>query len=112
MLDKNSPSWEQLRMRSTERKDFSSIPGATGRIARLAFARMREAGKDIAAVLSGAGLTVKEVDDPTVRLEVRTQIKVLELAAELLQDDLLGFHLAYFRAARGWSVLLRHGIVR
>ena len=34
------------------------------------------------------------MDDPTVRLEVRTQIKVLELAAQELQDDFLGFHLA------------------
>jgi hypothetical protein len=55
---------------------------------------MRDAGKGLEAVLSGAGLTVEEVDDPTVRLEVRTQIKVLELAAQELQDDFLGFHLA------------------
>ena len=61
-------------MRSTKPKDFSSIPSATGLIARLAFARMREAGKDMAAVMSGAVLTVKQVDDPTVRIEVRTQI--------------------------------------
>jgi hypothetical protein len=74
--------------------DLSSIPSATGGIARLACARMREAGKGLEAVLSGAGLTVEEVDDPTVRLEVRTQIKVLELAAQELQDDFLGFHLA------------------
>ncbi len=75
-------------------EDFSSIPSATGGIARLACARMREAGKGLEAVLSGAGLTVEEVDDPTARLEVRTQIKVLELAAQELQDDFLGFHLA------------------
>jgi AraC-like DNA-binding protein len=55
---------------------------------------MREAGKDVAAVLSRAGLTVSEIDDPTVRLQVPAQIKVLELAAEELQDELLGFHLA------------------
>ncbi len=81
-------------MRSSKPEDFSSIPSATGGIARLACARMREAGKGLEAVLSGAGLTVEEVDDPTVRLEVRTQIKVLELAAQELQDDFLGFHLA------------------
>jgi AraC-like DNA-binding protein len=39
-------------------------------------------------------VTVEEADDPTVRLEAHTQIKVLEVAAEELQDDLLGFHLA------------------
>jgi AraC-like DNA-binding protein len=55
---------------------------------------MREAGKGMAAVLSGAGLTVGEVSDPTLRLEVRTQIKVLALAAQELQDEFLGFHLA------------------
>jgi len=81
-------------MRSSKPQDFSSIPSATGGIARLACARMREAGKGTAAVLSGAGLRAEQVDDPTVRLEVRTQIKVLELAAQELQDDFLGFHLA------------------
>ena len=82
-------------MRSAHREDFGSIPSATGGIARLAFARMREAGKGTAAVLSGAGLRAEQVDDPTVRLEVRTQIKILELAAQELQDDFLGFHLAH-----------------
>jgi AraC-like DNA-binding protein len=55
---------------------------------------MRDAGKDVSAVLSKAGTTLAEVDDPTCRLQVATQIKVLELAAEELQDELLGFHLA------------------
>jgi AraC-like DNA-binding protein len=81
-------------MNSTKPMNFSSIPSATGQIARLALARLREAGKDIGAVLSGAGLTAEQVDDPTVRLPVRAQIKVLELAARELQDDFLGFHLA------------------
>ncbi len=81
-------------MRSANPEGFPSIPSATGGIARLACARMREAGKGTAAVLSGAGLRAEQVDDPTVRLEVRTQIKVLELAAQELQDDFLGFHLA------------------
>jgi hypothetical protein len=48
-------------MRSTKPKDFRSIPSATGGIARLAFARMRKAGKGTAAILSGAGLTVEHV---------------------------------------------------
>jgi AraC-like DNA-binding protein len=81
-------------MRFIKLRDFRSIPSATGGIARLACARMRELGKGMAAVLSGAGLTAAEVDDPTLRLEVRTQIKVLELAAQELQDEFLGFHLA------------------
>ena len=79
---------------STRPKDFRSIPSATGGIARLACARLRELGKDVKAVLSKAGLRLEEADDPTARLEVRTQIKILELAAEELRDDFLGFHLA------------------
>jgi AraC-like DNA-binding protein len=70
------------------------MPSATGGIARLALARMRQARKGVSAVLSGAGIVAEEVDDPTVRIAVPTQIKILNLVAEELQDDLLGFHLA------------------
>ena len=83
-----------VAVRFARPRDFRSIPSATGGIARLACARMREAGKGVAAVLSGAGLTVAELSDPSLRLAVRTQIKVLELAAQELQDEFLGFHLA------------------
>jgi AraC-like DNA-binding protein len=55
---------------------------------------MSEAGKDMAAVLSKAGLTAADVDDPSSRLPVTAQIKLLELTAEELQDEFLGFHLA------------------
>jgi AraC-like DNA-binding protein len=40
------------------------------------------------------GLTPEEAGDPGIRLEVRTQIKLLELAAVEVQDEWLGFHLA------------------
>ena len=73
---------------------FNSIPSATGGIARLACARLDEMGKDSAVILSKVGLTPEAAQDPSVRLEVRTQIKLLELAAEEMQDEWLGFHLA------------------
>jgi AraC-like DNA-binding protein len=73
---------------------FGSIPSATGGIARLACARLDEMGKDPTVILSKAGLTAEEACDPVFRLEVPTQIKLLELAAEELQDEFLGFHLA------------------
>jgi AraC-like DNA-binding protein len=73
---------------------FGSIPSATGGIARLACARLDKMGKDPTVILSKAGLTAEEACDPVIRLEVSTQIKLLELAAEELQDELLGFHLA------------------
>jgi len=100
-------------MRSANPEGFPSIPSATGGIARLAYARMREAGKGTAAVLSGAGLRAEQVDDPTVRLEVRTQIMVLELAAQELQDDFSRISFgAQFRPARDWLALLRDGVFR
>jgi AraC-like DNA-binding protein len=73
---------------------FNSIPSATGGIARLACARLDEMGKDPTAILSEVGLTPEEARDPAIRLEVQTQIKLLELAAEEVQDEWLGFHLA------------------
>jgi hypothetical protein len=73
---------------------IKSIPSATGGIARLACARLDEIGKDPAVILAKVGLTREEARDPTIRLEVRTQIQLLELAAEAVQDEWLGFHLA------------------
>jgi AraC-like DNA-binding protein len=81
-------------MCSDKPDSFRTLPSATGGIARLACARLREAGKDVAAVLAKAGLKVEMLDDPTLRLEVNAQIKVLNLAAAELDDQLLGFHLA------------------
>ena len=73
---------------------FNSIPSATGGIARLACARLDEMGKDPTVILSQVGLTAEEARDPAIRLEVQTQIQLLELAAEDVQDEWLGFHLA------------------
>jgi AraC-like DNA-binding protein len=92
----NEETVEEIKfpMGFSESHRFRSIPSASGGISRLAFTRLREQGKDIAPILSKVGLTTKQADDPAIRLEVRTQIKILELAAEELEDDLLGFHLA------------------
>ena len=81
-------------MQFTRSNGFNSIPSATGGIARLACARLDEMGKDPTVILSKVGLTPEAARDPAVRLEVRTQIKLLELAAEEVQDEWLGFHLA------------------
>src|SRR3954447_16175714 len=67
-----------------------SIPRATGGIARLACARLREVGKDVPAVLAEVGARHEQVNDDAIQLEVPKQIKILELAA----DKHLGFHLA------------------
>jgi AraC-like DNA-binding protein len=48
----------------------------------------------VGPILSKAGLTVEAVEDPAARLEAQAQIRVLELAADALGDELFGFNLA------------------
>ena len=81
-------------MRPEEQNRLGSIPSATGGIARLACAAVSKTEKPLAPLLAIAGLTISDIDDAARRLEVKAQIKVLELAAEAIGDDLLGFHLA------------------
>src|ERR1700751_3363417 len=81
--------------RMSRSSGFNSIPTATGGIARLACARLDGLGKDPTVILSKVGMTLEEARDPAIRLEVRSQIKLLELAAEEVHDEWLGFHLAH-----------------
>ena len=81
-------------MRPEDRNRLSSIPSATGGIARLACAAVSKTDKPLAPLLATAGLTIADINDAAKRLEVKAQIKVLELAAEVIGDDFLGFHLA------------------
>ena len=73
---------------------IDSIPSASGGIARLVCERLRERGIRLAPLLSKAGLSAQQIDNSSVRVEARSQIRILDLAADALQDDLLGFHLA------------------
>ena len=73
---------------------IGSMPSASGGVARLACARLRERGIPVLPLLSKAGLSIEQIDDPGVRIKVQSQIKLVQLAADALQDDLLGFHLA------------------
>jgi AraC-like DNA-binding protein len=71
-----------------------SFPTATGGIARLAYARLVSAGVPAEPLLAMAGLSLEVIDNPTVRLRVRDQIRFLNLASKALSDDFLGFNLA------------------
>jgi AraC-like DNA-binding protein len=55
---------------------------------------MRQSGIRLNPLLSKAGLTVEQIDSRTIRVKARSQIRLLALAADALQDNLLGFHLA------------------
>src|SRR5262245_27877144 len=75
-------------------KRFGALPSASGTITRLAHAQVKATGCDALPLLKKAGLTVAQIDDPATRLNVRDQICYLNLAADAVQDDFLGFHLA------------------
>jgi len=73
---------------------LSSLPTASGDIARLAYARCSKAGISADLLLQKAGLSRRDIERPEARVTVRSQIRFLELAAKALGDELLGFHLA------------------
>lgn len=73
---------------------FSSFPTATGGITRLAFARVQAVGIAPEPLVAEAGLTLEQINDRSARIDVRHQIRFLDLAASALKDELLGFHLA------------------
>ena len=81
--------------RDAGRKQFATIPRASGGIARLAYARAEEAGIALSSLLSASGLTIAQIENRRERLKVKAQIRLLGLVADALGDDLLGFHLAH-----------------
>lgn len=81
------------------------LPRATGAIARLAYARAKAAGVDVGPLLRGAHVTVAQIEDPDFHLKVRDQIHFLNLTAEALHDEYLGFHLAQIPDLREFGLL-------
>jgi hypothetical protein len=54
---------------------------------------LREFGKDPGPILAQAGASAEQAYDDSIRLEVSKEIRILDLAAEELGDELLGFRL-------------------
>jgi AraC-like DNA-binding protein len=81
-------------MRDPALDRIKSRPMAEGTLSRLASARARAAGIKVAPLMAKAGLTPRQVEEEDVRLPAEGQIRFLELIADALQDDLLGFHIA------------------
>jgi AraC-like DNA-binding protein len=82
-----------LQPRNSE-PGLASIPMAGGGLSRLAIARLKSAGVPVAPLLKRVGLTPEAIADPEERLNVRSQIALLDEAAIALKDDRLGFTLA------------------
>jgi AraC-like DNA-binding protein len=75
-------------------QDLASIPMAGGGLSRLAVARLESAGVPVAPLLKRVGLTSELIAEPEERLNVRSQIALLDEAAIALKDDCIGFTLA------------------
>ncbi len=81
-------------MRRSNATRLGNFPNAKGTATRLAYARVKEAGIDVRPLLNQANLTLHQMRDTNIRINVRDQVKFLNLAATATQDNLLGFHLA------------------
>ena len=92
-------------MSDPETRRLGALPTATGVIARLAYARAREAGVELKPLLTKAGLTKRQMEDDGIRLEVRHQISFLNVVADAVEDAFLGFHLAQLPDLRELGVL-------
>ena len=75
-------------------KQLAGLPRVGGGLTRLAAGRARRAGIKLGPLLSRAGLTIDQIDDPEQRISARSQIAFLETIAEELNDDFLGVTLA------------------
>src|SRR4029077_20890544 len=75
-------------------KRLSDLPTVQGGLTRLAADRVRSAGIKLQPLLSRVGLTGDQIDEADRRISASNQIAFLEAAAEVLNDDLLGFSLA------------------
>ena len=73
---------------------FSSLPTASGAIARAAYARALEARLEVEPLLKSSSLTPQQIKNSQVRMPVKNQIRFLSLVAKELPDPFLGIHLA------------------
>jgi AraC-like DNA-binding protein len=70
------------------------LPDALGVATRLAAQRLREANIPLEPLLKRTGLSLDQLDNKHLRIAVASQIRFLELAANDLDDSVLGFRLA------------------
>src|SRR5262245_17214105 len=89
--DKRVPAMVRPRKHGTRRLD--RVPSTSGALARLAYNYAREAGIRVGPLLAKAGLTAEQLADRQARIKSRSQIRLLDIVAVALKDDLLGFHL-------------------
>ena len=70
------------------------LPSTAGGMTRLAYARAKAMGIALDPLLKRAALTHHQIKDPRSVIRVRDQVSFLNVVADALEDDRLGFHLA------------------
>ena len=73
---------------------ISSLPTASGSIARAAYALALEARLEVGPLLKSSHLTPQQIKNSQFRIPVKNQIKFLSLVADQLPDPFLGIHIA------------------
>jgi len=73
---------------------FSSLPTASGAIARAAYARALEARLEVEPLLKSSHLTPQQIKNSQYRIPVKNQIQFLSVVADELPDPYLGIHIA------------------
>jgi AraC-like DNA-binding protein len=73
---------------------LTQFPMVSGGLVRLACVYAAKEDIEVGLLLKKAGLTLQQVDNPTLRLNARNQIAFLNLVAAAVGDELLGLHLA------------------
>jgi AraC-like DNA-binding protein len=63
-------------------------------MARLAYAKARQAGVELGPALKKAGLTDHQIETKDLRISALKQVKFVNYVAAALSDDFFGFHLA------------------
>jgi AraC-like DNA-binding protein len=77
-----------------KRPQFSSLPTASGGIARAAYTRALKAHLDVGPLLKSSDLTTRQLKNSHFRIPCNNQIKFLNVVADELRDPFLGIHLA------------------
>jgi AraC-like DNA-binding protein len=101
-----NPEFERaVTVSDIDPKNLSKLPTCRGMLSRLAYARARDAGIELAPLVKESGATEQQITDDETPIAVRRQIRFLNLVAEALNDELLGFHLAQTQDLRSLGML-------
>jgi AraC-like DNA-binding protein len=100
-----NPDLEHAVAPDIDPKTVPKLPTCRGVASRLAFARARDAGIALEPLVKESGATERQITDDDTPIVVRRQIRFLNLVAEALGDELLGFHLAQMDDLRGIGLL-------